>query len=127
MENPCHCLIRRRGHSSINMTTYKLRGVLGLKAFRNTSCGDTVMSNWNNSREPGESHHRRRLTDTICFAFNQACDQEDLETAAQLAQVLEMMNNRRPLNPDTNRRRRDLQMLTGINQRLHRLQNPVDD
>src|SRR6476619_2698145 len=49
--------------------------------------------------------HSRRLSDKILIAFHHACDQADYEVAEQLLRILEMMLTRRPVSPDTNRRR----------------------
>jgi hypothetical protein len=66
----------------------------------------------------------RRLTDKILIAFNQACEQGDLEVAEQLARVLEMIFTRRPLPPDANRRRREMETVVAMQERLWALRHP---
>jgi hypothetical protein len=55
--------------------------------------------------EPPARRHTRRLEDKLLVAFHHACDVNDLEVAAQVLRILEMMLARRPVQPDTNRRR----------------------
>lgn len=49
--------------------------------------------------------HTRRLEDKLLVAFHHACDVNDLEIAAEVLRVLEMMLGRRPVQPDPHRRR----------------------
>jgi hypothetical protein len=65
----------------------------------------------------------RRLSDKILVAFHQACDQSDYEVASRLLQVLEMMLSRRPMNPDTTRRR-SMESLVAAHERLWYLRHP---
>ena len=84
------------------------------------------------SREPGRSgsggstaapRHSRRLSDKILIAFHHACDQADYEVAEQLLRILEMMLMRRPVSPDTNRRR-NMESLVAAHERLWHLRHP---
>ena len=59
----------------------------------------------------------RRLSDKILVAFHQACDQQELDVAAQLLAILEAMITRRPANPDL-QRRRDMDGLIAAHERL---------
>jgi len=70
--------------------------------------------------------YSRRLSDKILIAFHQACDQADFEIAEQLLHILEMMLRRRPLTPDTNRRR-TMESLVAAHERLWYLRHPTDD
>ncbi len=67
--------------------------------------------------------HSRRLSDKILIAFHHACDQADYEVAEQLLRILEMMLTRRPVSPDTNRRR-NLESLVAAHERLWYLRHP---
>ncbi len=67
--------------------------------------------------------HSRRLSDKILIAFHHACDQGDFEVAEQLLRVLEMMLTRRPVSPDTNRRR-NMESLVAAHERLWHLRHP---
>ena len=67
--------------------------------------------------------HSRRLSDKILIAFHHACDQGDYEVAEQLLRILEMMLTRRPLSPDTNRRR-NMESLVAAHERLWHLRHP---
>lgn len=67
--------------------------------------------------------HSRRLSDKILIAFHQACDQGDYEVAEQLLRILEMMLTRRPVQPDTNRRR-NMESLVAAHERLWHLRHP---
>ena len=70
--------------------------------------------------------YSRRLSDKILIAFHQACDQADFEIAEQLLHILEMMLRRRPLTPDTNRRR-SMESLVAAHERLWYLRHPTDE
>lgn len=63
------------------------------------------------------SRHSRRLSDKILIAFHHACDQADFEVAGQLLRILEMLITRRPLPPDSNRRR-SMENLVAAHERL---------
>jgi hypothetical protein len=67
--------------------------------------------------------HSRRLSDKILIAFHHACDQSDYEVAEQLLRILEMMLTRRPVSPDTNRRR-NMESLVAAHERLWHLRHP---
>ncbi len=79
------------------------------------------------AREPGRAaaapRHSRRLSDKILIAFHHACDQGDYEVAEQLLRILEMMLTRRPVSPDTNRRR-NMESLVAAHERLWHLRHP---
>jgi hypothetical protein len=70
--------------------------------------------------------HSRRLSDKILIAFHHACDQSDYEVAEQLLRILEMMLTRRPVSPDTNRRR-SMESLVAAHERLWHLRHPETD
>lgn len=74
----------------------------------------------------GATRYSRRLSDKILIAFHHACDQGDLEVAEQVLHVLEMMLNRRPLSPDTSRRR-NMESLVAAHERLWHLRHPGTD
>ena len=67
--------------------------------------------------------YSRRLSDKILIAFHHACDQADYEVAEQLLRILEMMLTRRPVSPDTNRRR-NMESLVAAHERLWYLRHP---
>jgi hypothetical protein len=69
--------------------------------------------------------HSRRLSDKILIAFHHACDQADYDIAAQLLHVLESLVTRRPLNPETNRRR-SMESLVAAHERLWLLRHQRD-
>ena len=78
-------------------------------------------------REEGPAsapRYTRRLSDKILIAFHHACDQADFEVAEQLLAVLEMMLTRRPISPDTNRRR-NMESLVAAHERLWHLRHPI--
>jgi hypothetical protein len=78
------------------------------------------------SRDTGPSEPRRysrRLSDKILVAFDQACDQGDLEIAELLLGVVEMIVTRRSIAPDGSRRR-NAESLVAAHQRLWLLQHP---
>lgn len=68
--------------------------------------------------------HSRRLSDKILIAFHHACDQADYEVADQLLRTLELMLTRRPVNPDSNRRR-NMESLVAAHERLWHLRHPI--
>lgn len=65
-----------------------------------------------------KSRYTRRLSDKILIAFHQACDQHDLEVAAQLLHVLEGIVTRPPPNGIRNDRRRNVETLVAAHERL---------
>ncbi|MCS6855580.1 MAG: hypothetical protein NZ523_12630 [Elioraea sp.] len=67
--------------------------------------------------------YSRRLSDKILIAFHHACDQGDFEVAEQLLHILEMMLTRRPMSPDTNRRK-NIESLVAAHERLWHLRHP---
>src|SRR3954466_13215914 len=71
----------------------------------------------------GAPRYSRRLSDKILIAFHHACDQADFEVAEQLLRILEMMLTRRPVSPDTNRRR-NMESLVAAHERLWHLRHP---
>ncbi|MCU0983983.1 MAG: hypothetical protein MUC89_03440 [Acetobacteraceae bacterium] len=77
------------------------------------------------SREGTRSvpRYSRRLSDKILIAFHHACDQGDFEVGEQLLHILEMMLTRRPLSPDTNRRK-NMESLVAAHERLWHLRHP---
>jgi hypothetical protein len=73
---------------------------------------------------PGPApRYSRRLSDKILIAFHHACDQNYLQVAEQLLQVLEMMLARRPLIP-SGTRRRNTESLVAAHERLWQLRHP---
>lgn len=70
--------------------------------------------------DPAIPRQSRRLSDKILSAFHQACDQNDLEVAEQLLQVVETMLRRRDTSTDANRRR-SLDSLVAAHERLWHL------
>jgi hypothetical protein len=84
-------------------------------------------SDQDGAREAGRGgaapRHSRRLSDKILIAFHHACDQGDYEVAEQLLRILEMMLTRRPVSPDTNRRR-NMESLVAAHERLWHLRHP---
>ena len=75
------------------------------------------------ARGSATPRHSRRLSDKILIAFHHACDQADFEVAEQLLRILEMMLTRRPVSPDTNRRR-NMESLVAAHERLWHLRHP---
>ncbi len=69
--------------------------------------------------------YSRRLSDKILIAFHHACDQADFDIAEQLLGVLENLLNRRPVNPDANRRR-SMETLVAAYERLWHLRHKSD-
>ena len=75
------------------------------------------------ARPASTPRHSRRLSDKILIAFHHCCDQGDFEVAEQLLRILEMMLTRRPVSPDTNRRR-SMESLVAAHERLWHLRHP---
>ena len=69
------------------------------------------------------AHSNRRLSDKILIAFHHACDQDDLEVADRLLQVLGMMLSRKPLAPGGHRPR-DKESLLAAHERLWNRRHP---
>ena len=63
------------------------------------------------------------MSDKVLIAFHHACDTSDLEVAESLLKVLETILTRRPLTPDTNRRR-NMESLVAAHERLWYLRHP---
>jgi hypothetical protein len=70
--------------------------------------------------------YSRRLSDKILIAFHQACDQADFEIAELLLHSLELMLKRRPMVPDSNRRR-SMESLVAAHERLWHLRHPGEE
>jgi hypothetical protein len=71
------------------------------------------------------SHRSRRLSDNIRDAFNDACEQRDLDAADRLLRVLELMLKRRPLEPPIGlQRQRDKEAMVAAHELLWRLRHP---
>ncbi len=73
-----------------------------------------------NERENDASlrpRYTRRLSDKILIAFHQACDQGDLDVAAQLLHVLEGVVTRPPKGV-AHDRRRNVESLVAAHERL---------
>ncbi len=66
--------------------------------------------------------YMRRLSDKILIAFHHACDDADFEIAGQLLQTLEVLIMRRPLTPDSSRRR-GMENLVAAHERLWHLRH----
>jgi hypothetical protein len=64
----------------------------------------------------------RRLSDKILVAFHHACDQSEHEIAEQLLRILESLISRRPLTPDS-QRRRSMESLVAAHERLWHLRH----
>lgn len=86
---------------------------------------DNEIDGGSDGMRPGSPppRHSRRLSDKILIAFHHACDQSDYEVAEQLLRILEMMLTRRPVSPDTNRRR-NMESLVAAHERLWHLRHP---
>ena len=66
--------------------------------------------------------YSRRLSDKILLAFDQACDQGDHEIAERLLLLVERMMKRRPVRPDSDRRR-NMESLVAAHERLWHLKH----
>ncbi len=66
--------------------------------------------------------HSRRLEDKLLIAFHHACDVADLEVARNVLQIVEVMLNRRPAQPDPNRRR-NIDAFVAAHERLWHLRH----
>jgi hypothetical protein len=71
-----------------------------------------------------EPRYTRRLSDKVLIAFHHACDQHEIEVAAQLLDVLEFMTNRTPDLP-AGRERRAKDTLVAAHERLWQLRHPL--
>jgi hypothetical protein len=72
---------------------------------------------------PSGNSHKRRLSDKILIAFHHACDQADIEIAAELLGVLEFVL-RRLANLAGGRDRRARETLVAAHERLWQLRHP---
>jgi hypothetical protein len=72
---------------------------------------------------PSEPRYTRRLSDKVLIAFHHACDQEEVNVAKQLLEVLEFMANRPSRLPD-GRDRRAKESLVAAHERLWHIQHP---
>jgi hypothetical protein len=77
---------------------------------------------------PAAARPARRVADRILAAVHAACDQSELETAADLLRILEALVLHRPHAPasDANRRRY-LEALVAAHERLWYLRHPRAD
>ena len=78
---------------------------------------------------PGESpmaFYQRRMSDKILIVFHQACENNDLEAAERLLQLLELLTMRGP-RPETGNRRLNVDSLVSAHERLWQLNNPGAD
>jgi hypothetical protein len=66
--------------------------------------------------------HSRRLEDKLLVAFHHACDVNDIEVAGHVLRILETMLARRPVQPDTSRRR-NMENLVAAHERLWNIRN----
>jgi hypothetical protein len=76
-----------------------------------------------NTPDP-EPRYTRRLSDKILIAFHHACDQADIEVAADLLNVLEFMINRTPYLP-AGRERRAKESFVAAHERLWQIRHPM--
>jgi hypothetical protein len=71
-----------------------------------------------------EPRYTRRLSDKILVAFHQACDQNDIEVAKRLLDVLEFMA-KRPTSLSDGKDRRAKESLIAAHERLWHILHPV--
>ncbi|WP_158933024.1 hypothetical protein [Acidisphaera sp. S103] len=71
-----------------------------------------------------EPRYARRLSDKILIACHHACDQREIEIAADLLDVLEFMISRRPTLP-TGKQRRAKESLVAAHERLWQMRHPT--
>jgi hypothetical protein len=69
------------------------------------------------------TRYRRRLSDKILIAFHQSCDQNDVETARSLLDVLDFMVQR-PRASSEDGERRINEILVAAHERLWHVQHP---
>lgn len=67
--------------------------------------------------------YSRRLSDKILVAFHHACDQQELDIAGELLNVLEMLLMQRGSAADLGRRR-NMESLVAAHERLWALRHP---
>jgi hypothetical protein len=75
-------------------------------------------------RASSEPRYTRRLSDKILVAFHQACDQNDIEVAKRLLDVLEFMA-KRPTSLSDGKDRRAKESLIAAHERLWHILHPV--
>jgi hypothetical protein len=75
------------------------------------------------SRAKSRPRYTRRLSDKILIAFHHACDQEDLEVAAWLLDVLESLT-RRPYTQPIGTDQEAKEGLIAAHERLWKLRRP---
>jgi hypothetical protein len=75
---------------------------------------------YDSTSELTTSPRARRLSDKICVAFHQACDQADFDVAALLLSTLELLETR----PAPRRERRRQESLVAGYERLWHLRHP---
>lgn len=71
-----------------------------------------------------DPRYARRLSDKILIAFHHACDQREMEIAAELLDVLAFMINRTPTLP-AGRERRTKESLVAAHERLWQIRHPT--
>ena len=79
-------------------------------------------------QEPGKTaatppRYSRRLSDKILVAFHHACDQQELDIAGELLNVLELLLMQRGTAADLGRRR-NMESLVAAHERLWALRHP---
>jgi hypothetical protein len=74
-------------------------------------------------RTASPTRYRRRLSDKILIAFHQSCDQNDVESARSLLDLLEFMV-RRPRASSEDGERRIKENLVAAHERLWHVQHP---
>jgi hypothetical protein len=67
--------------------------------------------------------YARRLSDKILIAFHRACDEQNIEVARELLNILEVMAKRSPILPHGSDRR-GRESLVAAHQRLWHIQHP---
>jgi hypothetical protein len=72
-----------------------------------------------------KQRYKRRLSDKILIAFHQACDQDDVEVAWALLNLLEFMTTRMVKLPTgEDRRSKDKDSLVAAHERLWHMRHP---
>jgi len=97
-------------------------GIFVMKRGNIMDGDDQIADDLRDGAKVFSQRHSRRLSDKILIAFHHACDQADYEVAEQLLRTLEMMLTRRPVNPDSNRRR-NMESLVAAHERLWHLRH----
>ena len=81
------------------------------------------LKNANHDPDWMPQHPMRRLFDKILIAFHHACDRADVEVAARLLNVLELMIKRPPRIPSGGEDRRAKESLVAAHERLWLIRN----